>query len=363
MNEEKNWDMYQYILESKEAVRNIVAHQEEIFKEALDYYFEQEIEQIYIVGSGTSYHASLASRELMERVLNIHVKSSYPMVFKDSELITNKKTLVIGISHAGRSTSTIMALDKARELGLSTIAVTAERNKPIIEHGDAKMYIEIGPEYAGPKTKGFIGSIATLVLFALNIAKRKQSITEDEFHDYVRRMVETTDQIPMIAEQASAWYEVNKNELKVCRRMLLIGYENCDAAMMEGTLKILEAVRYSVTGYELEEFMHGVYHSIQDDTFMLYIGSKGQYYDRMLNMARYFAKERTEHNFIFSSDRSLADNPKNFVFPFKEDPLFQSMEYIVPFQVIARKLSLDLGIDCNLSSDPDFHKKMGSYTY
>lgn len=360
---DRNWDMYEYIKESKDAVRNILAKQDDIFQEALDYYFSKQIEQIYVVGSGTSYHASLAAAEIMEKVLNIRVASCYPMAFKDSELITNKHTLVIGISHAGRSTSTIMALDKARELGLATIASTAEYEKPLVEHADASMYIEIGPEYAGPKTKGFIGSIATLVIFACKIALRKGTLSQEAYEDYMKRMLETTDQIPAIAEASTAWYEANKEELKQCRRMIIIGYQNCRAAMLEGTLKILEAVRYSVTGYELEEFMHGVYHSIQEDTYMLYIGSQGQYYDRMLHMKQYFEQERTEHNFIFTSDEKQKDAMKNFVFPFKNDPYFATMEYIVPLQVIARKLSLDLGIDCNLSSDPDFHKKMGSYTY
>ena len=52
----------------------------------------------------------------------------------------------------------------------------------------------------------------------------------------------------------------------------MLGYESCMSAMLEGTLKILEAVRYSVVGYEMEEFMHGVYHSIDQDTYLLYLG-------------------------------------------------------------------------------------------
>lgn len=360
---EKDWDMYDYIIESKRAVRHIVEHRGEIFQQPLDYYFSRSIQQIYVVGSGTSYHASLAAAPIMEKILGIPVISSYPMAFKDSELVHSPDTLVIGISHAGRSTSTIMALARAREEGLATIAATAERGKPLVEHADAAMYIEIGPEYAGPKTKGFIGSIATLVVFALQIALRRQTIDDAQHAEYLRRMIATCDQIPEIAQASTRWYETNREELKQCRRMIVIGYQNCRAAMLEGTLKILEAVRYSVCGYELEEFMHGVYHSIHEDTYMLYIGSAGQYYERMLRMERYFADERTDHNFIITSDERQKDDRKHLVFPFINDPYFATMEYIVPLQVIARRLSADLGIDCNLSSDPDFHRKMGSYTY
>lgn len=359
----KDWDMYDYILESKAVVHHIVEQQDEIFQEALDYFFLQDIQQIYIVGSGTSYHASLASKQILEKVLGIRVFSYYPMAFKDGEQIMNKNSMVIGISHAGRSSSTIYALDKARAMGMHTIAACAERNRPLMEHADASMYIEIGPEYAGPKTKGFIGSIATLVVFGLNVALRQKKITQNEFNGYVERMLASVDQIPAIAQAASTWYEHNKVELRTCRRMIILGYENATAAMMEGTLKILEAVRYSVTGYELEEFMHGVYHSIHEDTFMIYLGSEGQYYERMIAMRNYFEKERQAHNFVITNDESLQHDQHNLVFPFQNDELFTTMEYVVPLQVIARKLSLDLGIDCNLSSDPDFHRKMGSYLY
>ena len=66
--------------------------------------------------------------------------------------------------------------------------------------------------------------------------------------------------------------------------------------------------------------------------------------------------------YLITSDETQNDK-RTFVYPFKDDEYFATMEYVIPLQVIARKLSLDLGIDCNISSDPNFHKNMGSYTY
>ena len=64
-------DMYQYILESKKAVRNIISNHEEIFHDAIEYFFNGNYEQIYVIGSGTSYHAALAAKNLMEKVLQM----------------------------------------------------------------------------------------------------------------------------------------------------------------------------------------------------------------------------------------------------------------------------------------------------
>ena len=256
--EYREWDMYDYILESKAAVRNIVENQDTIFEQALNYCKEKKFEQIYILGSGTSYHASVAAKKIVEDKLGVKVINMYPMEFVDNEQVFNPNTLVIGVSHAGRSSSTIRALDKARELGFLTIAMTAERERPITERADCCVYIEIGDEFAGPKTKGYIGSIATIAMLGLKLAVQNEKIEEKEKQDLEKRMLDTSDQIPDIAERAWAWYRENAENLKKCRRLIVLGYESCMSAMLEGTLKILEAVRYSVVGYEMEEFMHGV---------------------------------------------------------------------------------------------------------
>lgn len=358
----KNGDMYDYILESGEAVRNIVKEQERVFADAREYLRDKTIEQIYLLGSGTSYHAAVAAKRAMEGELGVKVFPMYPMEFVDNEKVFHRHTLVIGISQAGRSTSTVVALKHAREQGFAVIAVTASEGKPVCEAADCTVLLAIGEELAGPKTKGYQGSVATIVLLGLNLAVWQGKISEDRKNEIVQRMIRTADQIPDIAAKSWEWYKKNQEELKKSRRILVLGYEACMGAMLEGTLKVLEAVRYGVTGYELEEFMHGIYHAIDSDTYLIYLGCPGRHLERMKRMMAYFEKERGAHNYTITSDVSL-DADRNFIYPFCSDEYFASMEYVVPLQVLARKLSLDLGIDCNIPSDPDFHRKMGSYTY
>ena len=193
-------------------------------------------------------------------------------------------------------------------------------------------------------------------------AEKTGKITGERKEELTRAMVETSDGIPDIAQKAWDWYKANKEDLLKCKRIIVIGCDSCMGAMLEGTLKILEAARYSVTGYELEEFMHGIYHAIDKDTYILYLGNKSKHLERMVHMMKYFEEERHAHNYMITSDESLATQ-RNLVYPFKEDGYFSSMEYVVPMQVLARKMSMDMGIDCNIPSDPLFHKKMGSYEY
>jgi glucosamine 6-phosphate synthetase-like amidotransferase/phosphosugar isomerase protein len=297
----------------------------------------------------------------MEKILKLPVHISYPLIFKDTEEVFSKNTLVIGSSHVGKSSSTIAGLDKSRQAGLKTIASTAVHDSEIVNHADSVYYCELGEELAGPKTKGYFCAAITHILFALAVAVRKELITQEQEQSFIERIQKSADNIPVIAGLADTWYKAHREELKKAKRIVIIAYENNIATYMEGTLKILEAVRYGVTGYEMEEFMHGIYHSIWGDDFIFYLGAVGQYYPRMLNLIKYF-QERTDHNFLFSGDEAQK-NSKNFIAPFIDDEDFSFLEYIVPLQVIARRLSADLGIDCNISSDPDFHRKMGSYKF
>src|SRR5699024_3082403 len=151
-------------------------------------------------GSGTSYHAGLGAKDFMESVLNIPVFTEYAMDFAEKKVFYEKNALVIGISHAGRSSSTIKALDRARELGFSTIACSAEDNRPIENHAETLLKIEVGKETVGPKTKGYVGSIVTLVVFALEIAKQRGNVNPTEYKDSLESLKQSIDNIPEIAK-------------------------------------------------------------------------------------------------------------------------------------------------------------------
>ena len=225
------------------------------------------------------------------------------------------------------------------------------------------MELYVGEELSGPKTKGFIVTVAEMAYFAAKLAYVKGIRSLNYVAEVEERLINSSCKIPVIAEESKKFIENNIDELASAKRIVIVGYESNTAAMMEGALKVLEGVRCSVTGYELEEFMHGIYHSIWENDYIIYLGKPGQYYDRMKRMKLYFETERTKHSFIITSDISFKDNKKAFVFPFCNDDYFSSMEYVIPLQVLTKVVSQYNGIDCNIPSDPEFHSKMGSYQF
>ena len=148
---------------------------------------------------------------------------------------------MIGVSHAGRSSSTIRALDKARELGFLTIAMTAERERPITEHADCCVYIEIGMNLQDQRQRDILVLSQPSQCWDWNLQYRMRKLRRKKSRIWKNGCWDTSDQIPDIAERAWAWYRENAENLKKCRRLIVLGYESCMSAMLEGTLKILEA--------------------------------------------------------------------------------------------------------------------------
>ena len=114
--------MFDYICETPAALTGIISRRKEITKDFVRRFKDVGIEQIYVIGSGTSYHAGLAAKLYLEELLGIKVFNMYPTQFAREEKVFNKNTLVIGMSQGGQSLSTVEGLDSARERGLHTAA-------------------------------------------------------------------------------------------------------------------------------------------------------------------------------------------------------------------------------------------------
>ena len=126
-------NMYDYICETPDVLTYIINNRKEIVQEFVNEYKDKKIDQIYVIGSGTSYHAGLSAKNYLEEILNIKVFCMYPTQFSRSEKVFNKNTLVIGMSQGGQSLSTVEGLDAASKRGLMTASVSENPTALIFE--------------------------------------------------------------------------------------------------------------------------------------------------------------------------------------------------------------------------------------
>lgn len=357
MKEYKNSNMYQYIQQTPQVLMDIINRHEDITKSFVDRFQKEDIQQIYIVGSGTSYHSGLAAKPLLEEIYQLPVRCAYPIPFQNQENVYNKNTLVIGVSQGGQSFSTVYGLDGAKAKGLMSAALSANPTARIFEHAEVSTLLEVGDEFCGAKTKGYAGTILTLMLMGMDLAKAKGILTQDRYDGYLHRMMKCINNLPSIIESSQTWYAKIHKQFIDTNRVIVVGYDNLYADVLEGALKILETVRVGVEGYELEEFMHGIYNSVDNNTHIFYLGNESRYRER-IELLHTNMDSLTQHNYMISA-KGDADE-RNLIIPFVNDELFSNWEYIIPLQMVACIAPIQKGINPDIPADPNFHAKMKS---
>lgn len=351
--------MWEYICETPAVLKHILENRENITRQFVNEFQSRGIEKIQIIGSGTSFHGGYAARSFLERLLNIPIDTFYPMPFKDGKTVLDEKTIVIGISQGGESLSTVAGIDYGKSKGCYTVAVTAnDDGSRLSDHADMTVLLSCGPEFAGPKTKGYQATMLILILLGTELALEQGKILKSEYDDIINRLNKTIDNQNHVIKLSENWYARNRSEFIKSRRIILVGYEANYANVLEGRLKIQETVRYGVEGYELEEFMHGIYNSIDEDVFMFYLAPQGNYKKRIIKLKE-FLSDYTSHNFLIGNLKEDYD-PKALNIDFVDDHDFSIFEYILPLQCLAYYLSKDLGINPNVPKIENFHYLMGS---
>jgi len=259
----------EYIYETPSILKRILENKAQIFKDALENIDWEKCPGLYLAGSGSSYHGALCARPFLEKILGCPVEAWTPMNFIEKSIHLNENCIVIGISQQGTSLSSIQALDCACEKGLQTISMTGEYDTEIMRHASSNVYIECGIEDAGATTKGYTATAFTLILLGLETAARQKKLPQDEYDALLERLKATIDGMANVLSAAEEWYRRNRESLLSCQQMVVTGSARNLATVLEGTLKIMETCRFPVRGYEAEEFMHGIYNSVDEHTQML----------------------------------------------------------------------------------------------
>ncbi|MBQ1827196.1 MAG: hypothetical protein II126_04405, partial [Erysipelotrichaceae bacterium] len=283
-----------------------------------------------------------------------------PTSITNREHLLDETCVVIGISSTGTSKNTIDAIEYAKSCGATGIDVTNDFDSPYGKMNQYKVFLDHGEEDCSPKSKSYVCEMVTLCVCALEYALAKGRISQAEYDGYVERLSATCRNLDNIARKSDEWYDRHQDEFRQCYRMLFVGYGANKGTIEEAALKVLETGRFQTAWYELEEFMHGIYHSIHEEAFMVYLASSHpQYFERTLKLKEVLSP-LTEHQFVICKDTSGYHDERSLDIDFIDDEDFYFIEYIIPTHIISYRIATGRGINPNKPSDPQFHQKMSS---
>lgn len=342
--------MLDYIYETKTVLKGIINNSSTLCGNFSKQFVTNEYKRVILVASGTSYNACVTAKYFLEKMLRIPVTPLTAYSFAHYENILSKDDLIIAVTQEGESTNTIDCLKKANTLGLDNYVVTEYLDNTCTQIAKGKVTIDCGREFVGPKTKGYTATVLTLFMMALESAKLKGGISQNEFVDYKSRAETTVNNIDVIIEQTKVWFEDNKEDLIKCECCYMLGYGANIGTAMEGALKSLETVRYPFFSFEVEEFLHGPLASVKPDVYTILIAPKSYGYDRA-NRLYEIMNSQNKHSYAIGVQEGI--HTKHVLEgDFINDPDFSPLEYCIPLQLFAYLLYIAKGIDLEVRNYP-----------
>jgi len=232
--------------------------------------------RIYITACGTSWHAGLIGKHLIEEYARVPVHVEYASEFRYRNAIIDPNTIVIAISQSGETADTLAAIKKAKELGAITLGICNVVGSSIPRETDAGIFTHAGPEIGVASTKAFTAQVTVLIMLALNIG-RKKGLSKDRGKELINALKRIDQDVSDILSNIDNIKNVAKLT-STANHYLYLGRGINFPVALEGALKLKEISYIHAEGYPAAEMKHGpialidekmpvVFIAPQDDTF------------------------------------------------------------------------------------------------
>ena len=335
MAEKEGYDhfMIKEINEQATAVKNTLTQKEHI-QEIIDDI--DDVQRICFVACGTSYHASLTGKYLIESLAGIPTDVILASEFKYSANTLNDKTLVVFISQSGETADSLKALDVANETS-KTLGIVNVAGSSITRRAKYVIQTQAGPEIGVAATKTYVAQLTSIYLFAALLAKDEELLKElEKVPDYIDEVLEDVDFIKDISKR----YNYAPDFFYLGR-----GYTYPTA--LEGALKLKEITYIHGEGYAAGELKHGPLALIDNEIPVVVIVPPGDSYRKtMSNLEEVKSRGANVLAIGASDDEALKSKASNVIAINPEvSEIIAPLVYVVPLQLIAYYITLEKGHD------------------
>src|SRR4051795_11403382 len=307
------------------------------------------VEHVTILACGTSWHAGLVGKFLIEQLARIPVEVDYGSEYRYRNPIVNAKTLAVVITQSGETADPLAALREARKDGARSIAVCNVVGSMATRETDGTVYTHAGPEIGVASTKAFTSQLVALYLLALRLGQARGSLTPDASRPHVDallqlpQLLEETLKVAPEVEEVAARFHARSDFLYLGRG---INYP----IALEGALKLKEISYIHAEGYPAGEMKHGPIALIDEQMPVVTIAPHDHVFEKMIGNIQE-AKARgasvvaltTEGN---GSIERLLDPSQDFLVRVPDShPLLTPVLMVVPLQLLAYHIAIRRGCD------------------
>ncbi len=344
--------MLKEIHEQPDIVRNVLAGKLktidtpiELNEVTLDKCKLKDLDRIQIVACGTSLHAAMVGKYLIEDFCGIPVDVEPSSEYIYRKTITDENTLVIGVSQSGETADTITAVRQAKKKGSHILIVTNRPDSTMAREADSLVPVNAGIEVSVAATKSYMAQLISFYLLAIYMAEVKGTLSKEEITNLKHELILLPQKIDNILTHKE---EIQKVARKFAnsKDFIFIARGVNFATALEGALKLKEISYINATGYTAGELKHGPIAMLDESMPVLSVLMKGKVYDKILSNAEE-AKARNARMIALtdSDDAKLDELFENIIRIPEIDEILSPALAIVPLQLLAYYIAEFLGKD------------------
>lgn len=235
-----------------------------------------------IVACGTSWHAGLIGRQMIEQWCEIPVEVEYASEFRYRKPVIQSDDVVIAISQSGETADTLAAFELAHKKGALCFGIVNVVGSSIARASDTGIYTHVGPEIGVASTKAFTGQVTVLTLFALALARELGSIPHTEYEKYVAELSRIPAKMEKVLEQAGKIKDISRT-FTYATNTLYMGRGFNYPVALEGALKLKEISYIHAEGYPAAEMKHGPIALVDENMPVIFVATHHQLYKKILS--------------------------------------------------------------------------------
>ena len=303
---------------------------------------------IIILGCGTSWHAGLIGKQLIESMCRKRVSVEYASEFRYNNPVIDKDDVVIAISQSGETADTLAAIQLAKQHGALIFGIVNAVGSSIARETDTGIYLHVGPEIGVASTKAFTGQVAMLTLFALALGHETGTLSDSEYHKIIGELA----LIPTKMEKELEVTEKIANLAKMftyAHNFLYLGRGFNYPVALEGALKLKEISYIHAEGYPAAEMKHGPIALVDQDMPIVFIATHHKLYEKIIsNMQEVKSRKGRILAIVTEGDEHVREIADNVIEIPKTENCLVPLLSVVPLQILAYYVAVDKGLNVDM---------------
>ncbi|MGL5439925.1 MAG: glutamine--fructose-6-phosphate transaminase (isomerizing) [Filifactoraceae bacterium] len=305
----------------------------------------ENITKIYIVACGTAYHAGKVGKFAIEKLAKIPVETDIASEFRYSDPFVDENTLLILVSQSGETADTLAALREAKRKGARIMSITNVVGSSIARESNDVLYTWAGPEVAVASTKAYTTQLVAFYMIALDMALKKETISVEEYHNYINEIMKLPEKVSEIIENLDAEKYVAESICDI-NALFYLGRGVDYQTALEGALKLKEISYIYTEAFAAGELKHGTIALIEEGTPVIAVATQENLIEKMVsNIREVKARGAKVYSITTKTHKDIQEVSDYTIFIPETIDILQPILSVVPCQAIAYYTSVYKGND------------------